>query len=393
MTNSEIHAWHFATRKPVRLRWADGFVTHLEAVSSPPPQNRWIAPGLLDLQVNGYAGVDFQGKDLRVDELLVAVRGLRSAGCTKFLVALITDEWPRLMDRLRRLRSLRSQSAELQAAIIGWHIEGPFLSAEPGFHGAHDASCMRDPSPEHMHELRAAAGDDPLLLTLSPERPGALATIQAAVSQRMAVSLGHTDAPADILRQTVRAGARAFTHLGNGCPRSLDRHDNILWRVFETRGLMVSLIPDQIHVSPPLFRLVHRVLDPESIYYTTDAMSAAGAPPGRYRLGSLELDVGADQIVRQPGQALFAGSALRPIDGIFRAAQMLGCSWKEVWPRFSAAPAKLLGLKNELAIGQPADFCLLTMDGENRLLNIAVCANGYLDPADASIISDLETEA
>jgi len=376
MTNGEIHAWHLATRKPVRLRWTDGCVTHLEEVSSAPPHNQWIAPGLVDLQVNGYAGVDFQGDDLTVDDLLVAVRGLRSAGCTSFLVALITDEWPRLMQRLRRLRSLRSKSAELQAAITGWHIEGPFLSAEPGFHGAHDASCMRDPSPEHIHELRATAGNDPVLLTVSPERSGVLAAIEAAISERMVVSLGHTDASAEMLRQAVKAGARAFTHLGNGCPRALDRHDNILWRVFETPGLMASLIPDQIHVSPPLFRLIHRVLDPESIYYTTDAMSAAGAPPGRYRLGKLELNVGADLIVRQPGQALFAGSALRPIDGIFRAAQMLGCSWQEVWPRFSAAPAKLLGLKNELAIGQPADFCLLMMGGEDRLLNLEICANG-----------------
>ena len=240
---------------------------------------------------------------------------------------------------------------------------------------------MRDPSPEHIHELRATAGDDPLLLTLSPERSGALTAIEAASSNGIVVSLGHTDASADILCQAVRAGARGFTHLGNGCPRELDRHNNILWRVFETTGLMVSLIPDQTHVSPPLFRLIHRVVDPEWIYYTTDAMSAAGAPPGRYRLGKLELNVGADQIVRQPGSALFAGSALRPIDGIFRAAQMLGCSWKEVWPRFSTSPAKLVGLKSELAIGQPANFCLLRRDGENGLLNLAVYANGCLHQA------------
>ncbi len=393
ITDGEIHAWHLATRKPVRVRWADGCITHSEEVLSAPPQDQWIAPGLVDLQVNGYAGIDFQANDLTVDDLLVAVRGLRSAGCTSFLLALITDEWPRLMDRLRRLCSLRSRSAELQAAITGWHIEGPFLSAEPGFHGAHDASCMRDPSPEHIQELRATAGADPLLLTLSPERPGALTAIEAAISNRIVVSLGHTDASADILGQAVQAGARAFTHLGNGCPRALDRHDNILWRVFETTGLMVSLIPDQIHVSPPLFRLIHRVLDPEWIYYTTDAMSAAGAPPGRYGLGKLELHVGADQIVRQPGSALFAGSALRPIDGIFRAAQMLGRSWKEVWPRFSTTPAKLVGLKSDLAIGQPANFCLLTMDGENRLLNLAVYANGCLHPAGHSPIPVPQTEA
>src|SRR5256886_5679973 len=91
-----------------------------------------------------------------------------------------------------------------------------------------------------------------------------------------------------------RSRASAFTHLGNGCPRELDRHDNILWRVFETPGLTVSLIPDSIHVSPAPFRLFHREL--ASICYTTDAMSAAGAPPGLYKIGSLEVEVGPDLI-------------------------------------------------------------------------------------------------
>ena len=372
MTQGEIDGWHFATRKPVRLRWAEGRITHLEVLVSSPSQDQWIAPGLFDLQVNGYGGVDFQQDDLALESLLAAARSLRLAGCTRFLATLITDDWPVLMHRLRRLHALRSQSAELHAAIAGWHIEGPFLSVAPGFHGAHDPARMRDPAPEDILELRAISGDDPVLCTLAPERTGAQKAIEVAVSEGIVVSLGHTDASAEILRLAVQAGARAFTHLGNGCPRALDRHDNILWRVFEASGLMVSLIPDKIHVSAPLFRLVHRVLGPESIYYTTDAMSAAGAQPGRYKLGKFELEVGVDQIVRQPGSQLFAGSALRPVEGVFRAAQMLGSSWQEVWPRFSIAPANLLGIQNDLIVGQPANFCVLKVSAENQLLDLFV---------------------
>src|SRR6185369_13552349 len=134
--------------------------------------------------------------------------------------------------------------------------------------------------------------------------PGALEAIRLAASHGIKISLGHTNASADVLARAVAAGAVGFTHLGNGCPRELDRHDNIVWRVFETPGLLVSLIPDRIHVSPPLFRLIHRVLAAESIYYVSDAMSGAGMPPGRYKLGGLELEVGADQVVRQPGKPL-----------------------------------------------------------------------------------------
>jgi N-acetylglucosamine-6-phosphate deacetylase len=267
----------------------------------------------------------------------------------------------------------------LKAAIAGWHIEGPFLSAEPGFHGAHDPQWMQDPTPRHIEELRRCAGDDPVLLTVAPERQGAMEAIKAAVSVGITVSLGHTDASAELLSQARLQGARGFTHLGNGIPRSLDRHDNIIWRVLETPGLCVSLIPDRIHVSPPLFRIIHRVLGPDSIYYTTDAMSAAGAPPGRYPLGKLELDVGPDQIVRQPGKLLFAGSALRPIDGVFRAAEMLNHKWQDVWKSFSEQPAKLLGLRNELTVGQPATFCLLKTTEQEKLTELQVCANGTFD--------------
>jgi N-acetylglucosamine-6-phosphate deacetylase len=320
--------------------------------------------------VNGYGGVDFQQDNLSAEELLSAARQLRAAGCSRFLVTLITDHWDELTARLRHLRSLRARVTELQAAIAGWHVEGPFLSKEPGFHGAHNPALMLDPTLRHVRELHSICGNDPLLLTLSPERRGALKAIRAAVSLGIKISLGHTNASAKILSAAVGAGATGFTHLGNGCPRELDRHDNILWRIFETPGLAVSVIPDGIHVSPPLFRLIHRTVGSDSIYYTSDAMSAAGRPPGRYKLGSMELEVGFDQIVRQPGKSLFAGSALRPIEGIFRAAKMLGCMWQEVWARFSQAPAALIGLKNELAVGQPANFCVLKVTEENELLRL-----------------------
>lgn len=378
MNTGEIVARHYATREPVRVAWRDGIIASVEKAAS-APDHCWVAPALVDLQVNGFAGVDFQQDNLTADQLLAAVRGLRAAGCTRFLLTLITDDWPRLLRRLRSLRQLRANSPELQLAIAGWHVEGPFLSAEPGFRGAHDPRWMRDPTPADVKELRAATGNDPVLLTLAPERGGALEAIRLASSLGLKVSLGHTNASTEILQRAVAAGAVAFTHLGNGCPRELDRHDNILWRVLDLArsaehplgkdssqaeqmlgapSLHVSLIPDGLHVSPALFRLAHRALG-ESIFYVSDAMSAAGSPPGRYKLGALELEVGADQVVRFPGGTNFAGSAVRPVDGVFRAAQMLGCAWQEVWGRFSDAPARLIGLAPALVADASADFCLI----------------------------------
>jgi N-acetylglucosamine-6-phosphate deacetylase len=375
MNSGQLIARHFATGLPVELKWDNGVVHSVTEVPD-GPADLWIAPALLDLQINGFAGVDFQQDGLSEQELLQAARGLRNAGCTRFLLTLITDDWQKLMQRLRHYRRLRESSPELQQALAGWHIEGPFLSPEPGYAGAHNPECMCNPRPQHIEELRSIAGNDPVMLTIAPERPGALAGIAQATALGITVSLGHTNASQEILTQAVKNGATSFTHLGNGCPNELNRFNNVLWRVFDTRGLTVSLIPDHIHVSPPLFRLVHKAIAPDFIYYTSDAMSAAGAPPGRYRLASLQLEVGEDKIVRYPGKPNFAGSALRPIDGVFLAANMLGCSWREVWSRFSETPARLMHLPVGLKRGDAADFCLLQVDEPNRLRSLEVFANG-----------------
>jgi N-acetylglucosamine-6-phosphate deacetylase len=375
MNDHEVIGRHYRTGNPTRVRWAGRQITEVTTVDSCSPE-LWIAPGVLDPQVNGYGGIDFQQDAVSLEELLLATRQLARDGCGRYLLTLVTDEWGRLLRRLGQYRALRAQSLELQAAVVGWHIEGPFLCAAPGFCGAHDPALMIDPTPAHLQELRHVAGPDPLLLTIAPERTGALHLIPEAVRLGMRVSLGHTNASADILAEAVRSGARAFTHLGNGCPRDLDRHDNILWRVFETSGLIIGLIPDRIHVSPTLFRLIHRLFPAESIYYTTDAMAAAGAGPGHYRLGRLQLQVGADQVVRLPGSANFAGSALRPIDGVLRAARMLDCPWRDVWDRAASVPAELMGLTHGLKVGGPADFVHLDFSGEEVLVQLpAITAN------------------
>ncbi len=356
-------ARRFDTAQPVRLTLDGSIVLGVEAAGD-APEDGWVAPALFDPQINGYAGVDFQRDAIELDDVLKAARGLRAAGCGQFLYTLTTDEWPLMLARLKHVRALREKSKDLQSAIAGWHIEGPFLSPEPGFHGAHDPKLMLDPTPERIHELREAAGNDPLLLTLAPECAGALGAVALAVSLGIRVSLGHTDASAETLAAAAAAGATGFTHLANGCTQKLDRHDNIVLRVLETPGLCASLIPDTIHVSPPMFRLLNRALAAPlaQVCHTTDAMSAAGAPPGRYRIGRIETEVGADKIVRMPGQTNFAGSALRPIDGVFHAAAMTGESWRDAWKKSSLAARRYAGVSTKQ---DGAPFCVLKIEAND----------------------------
>ena len=145
MNSGELHAWHYAMGQPVRVGWREGRITFIEKVEVKPARDMWIAPPLVDLQINGYAGVDFQQEGVSVNDLLRTVRALRRDGCAYFFLTLVTDEWQRLLKRLTHFRSLRESSEELRAAIRGWHIEGPFLSNRPGFCGAHNPAFMLDP--------------------------------------------------------------------------------------------------------------------------------------------------------------------------------------------------------------------------------------------------------
>jgi N-acetylglucosamine-6-phosphate deacetylase len=363
MSEETIHAWHTLTRQPVRLRHKDGKIIALDAVSEKPRTDLWLAPSLLELQVNGYGGVSFQGPDTPAEELLLAVDRLHRDGCGAALLTIITKPWEQILSQVRHVIQLRKESLILRKGIFGFHIEGPFMSPEPGFVGAHNPDYMESPTPEKIRALREAAEDLPILLTVAVERPGVLENIALATSLGIRVALGHTNAPVDRIRAAIDAGAVAFTHFGNGCTQTLDRHDNILWRIFDSPKLVAGIIPDTVHVSPMLFRLMHRALPSNRIYYTTDAVNPAGIPPGLIKMGDKDFYVGEDQVVREPGKSHFCGSAARCIEVAFRAAEMLSCPWQDAWARYTVNPAHLIGIDWELKPGADATFCLLDMVG------------------------------
>jgi N-acetylglucosamine-6-phosphate deacetylase len=337
-----------------RLTWDEKGLRELVGASE--EADLWFAPGLFDLQVNGYGGVDFQ-RPCSQARLEIAAEALRRGGCHRALLTLVTCHWDQLLAKIASLREIVRNEERLHKAFPGWHFEGPFLSGEPGFSGAHNPKWMRDPTKADILRLKSLVGDDPVLITLAPERSGAIEAISQAVKCGFVVSFGHTNATD--LRSAVAAGGTAFTHLGNGCPQRLDRHDNIVWRVIDEGAITAGIIPDGTHVSPSLFRLLHRALGQSRIYWTTDAMAAAGAPCGVYSLGEIELKVKEDRVARNPSTEGFAGSALEPISGIRRGAEMLGMRWQEVWDFFSAQPARLMNRPCVLEPGSPAGFCLL----------------------------------
>ena len=268
-----------------------------------------MVPSLIDIQVNGFAGVDFQKGDLSAAELRQAVDGLAAHQTERFFATLITDSLAALEQKFANLERLRAADPMVGEALCGYHLEGPWLSPEPGYHGAHEARHMILPEVRAFERLQRTAGGNIKLVTLAPERPGSAELIRAAVDSGAEVSLGHTRAEESDIDAAVKAGARFSTHLGNGVPQQLHRHDNVVQRLLARDELIAFFIPDGIHLPPRVLKNFFRAKPAGKALFTTDCMAAAGAPPGQYTLANLTLEVGEDRVVRQPGEMNFAGSA------------------------------------------------------------------------------------
>jgi N-acetylglucosamine-6-phosphate deacetylase len=302
------------------------------------------SPRLFDFQVNGFGGVDFQRDDISLEDLRRAVSALVQHGVSAIFVTLVTADAERLVRRFEAIERARSLDPDIYRMFAGYHLEGPWISPEPGFRGAHSPGPIHGPSAPEFDRLQGAAGGNIRLVTLAPEWPGSPEFIAGLVRQGVHVALGHTNASESEIDGAIAAGARFATHLGNGTPGTLPRHDNVIQRLLSRDELTACLIPDGVHLPPFVLRNFFRAKPPGRVLFTTDAMSGAGAPPGTYTIGDLTIAIGADGIARQPGGGGFAGSTLAPDEGMLRTAAYLGLSQPEAVRLWSEAPAKAFGI-------------------------------------------------
>ncbi len=300
---------------------------------------------LLDIQVNGFAGVDFQQPSLSAAELRRAVDVLAAHQTRRFFATLITDAVAALCAKLENLERLRAADPAVAESLCGYHLEGPWLSPQPGFRGAHDAEHMGPPEPGAFDRLQAAANGNIRLVTLAPEWPGSAPFIRHVTAAGVQVSLGHTDASDADIDAAVAAGAQFCTHLGNGVPIQMHRHANVMQRLLARDELTAFFIPDGIHLPPSVLRNFYRAKPAGKALFTTDCAAPAGAPPGRYRMGQVEMEVGDDRIVRLPGTQHFAGSALCPDEGVRNLQRWLGLDLQAARDHFSTLIAARFGIE------------------------------------------------
>jgi N-acetylglucosamine-6-phosphate deacetylase len=329
----------------------------------------YIFPGFFDPQVNGFAGVDFNGKNLTPEGLRQAAVRLAASGVTRFFPTLTTAPFEKTLIRLKMLSAALETDPLFRKMAMGFHLEGPYISHEEGFRGAHPPEFIRPPKWEEVEKFQEAGNGHIRCITLAPELEGAIPFIERAAKSGVVVGLGHTNASEEILEEALGAGAKLSCHLGNGAHALVPRHRNPIQKQLSMDRLMASIIVDGIHLPDYVVRNFIRAKGIERILLTTDSMAGAAAPPGRYTIGDLAVEVGKDdRAARLPGTPYLAGSTLtmdQAVRNVMRfadlplvpALKMAGRNGGNLFPE----------AKKDLIPGSMADIVLFEYKEEVRI--------------------------
>lgn len=299
----------------------------------------------LDLQVNGYAGTDFNRDGLTAQALHHACTCLREDGCDSILATFITDDLDAMSRRMARLVELRAQDSLAQEVIAGIHIEGPFINPEKGYVGAHPPQHVKPAGIEPMKRLLDAAAGLTRIVTLAPECDERFHVTEFLANDGVTVSAGHCNPSLDMLRAATEHGLKMFTHVGNGCPMLMHRHDNIIHRALTLRDrLWLCFIPDGVHIE--FFALMNylRVAGLEKTIFVTDAISAARLGPGNYTLAGWDIVIGQDLVARSPDGSHFVGSTVTLPRIMSNGQQHLGLGKDELKLLLDTNPRRALGM-------------------------------------------------
>jgi N-acetylglucosamine-6-phosphate deacetylase len=301
--------------------------------------------GYFDLQVNGYGGVDFNQDALSPEQLHAACQKLLADGVEGILLTLITEKIDAMILRLRKIVGMRDADDLAKRVIHGFHVEGPFITSQTGFAGAHPKDAVLPASPDLAAKLLDAGHGLVRLLTLAPECDAEFKTTSFLTKQNVIVSAGHTDATIDQLKGAIDHGLTMFTHLGNGCPMQMHRHDNIVQRALFLRDrLWLCFIADGVHVPFPALSNYLDLIGREKAIIVTDCIAPAGLGPGRYSLGRWDVKIGDDMVARAPDGSHFLGSGVTMQRSYENLRAHAACSEEECNNMLWRNPRKAIGI-------------------------------------------------
>lgn len=378
-SSMRVRARHYRTGELIDIVTTGETISAIEPAGSAPAEltAAYVAPGLCEIQINGCLGYAFGSPTPTHEQIRRIVDVCRRHGITEMLPTLITGSSIDLINGFRILNRVCESDPSVASATLGFHLEGPYLSPFDGPRGAHPAAHVRNPDWDEFRRFQDAAGGRIRLVTLAPERPGAIGMIEKLVESGVVAAIGHTAASPREIRTAIVAGAKLSTHLGNGCHAMLPRHDNCLWEQLAADELWASIIVDGHHLPPAVVKSIVRSKTLSRLILTCDASPLAGLPPGRYRYWDHDLDILPEGRIVVAGTPYLAGSGVFTDTSVRSVIDFAGVPLADAIDLATIQPRRLLGLEpRSLEAGQPADFVLFENTSENPFEIVATVAAG-----------------
>ena len=332
---------------PVEIVLTDASVQKIREVAS-ADNTTWIAPALIDIQVNGFAGFDLNVATVTPEDVSAMVRALWKVGTGFLCPTVVTGSFDRIRNSLRAITEASKVDSLVAHSILGIHLEGPYISAEDGPRGAHPLEHVRDPDWDEFQRWQDITDGKISIVTLAPEKQGAIPFIEKLVADGIVVALGHTDASVDDIQAAIDAGARFSTHLGNGAHALIRRHPNYIWEQLGADELWASLIVDGHHLPPSVAKSMMRAKTLDRCLLVSDAVALAGMKPGIYQFAEKSVELTADRCVRLVGTEYLAGSAIELARGIENSVRFAGISLEEAVSLATLQPMRLLDVKAQV---------------------------------------------
>lgn len=364
-----IEGIHYATGSPVTIEIFEGVIRSIKELKGVKDDRKrlFIAPGLIDNQINGYANFDFSGNNFVPGDLIQAAEAIWREGVTTFLPTLITNSHDNLIRNFRVLNQALSKEELLRLAVPGFHLEGPYISPEDGFRGCHPLKYIRRPSWDEFTAYQEAAGGRIIQITVAPELDGAEEFIRLCIQKGIVVAMGHTNASAEAIKNVVEIGVRLSTHLGNGCANFIHRHKNPIWPQLAEDRLKPSIIADGQHLLPEEIKVFYKVKGPDNIILTSDVVYLAGMAPGKYTFLETEVILTEEGMLLNAVENCLAGASFPLKKGVENMMDFTGCSLSAAINMASAnvAPIYDLNDRGKLDPGKRADLILFERDGNH----------------------------
>jgi N-acetylglucosamine-6-phosphate deacetylase len=393
----DLQGISYYDQSPVSISIEKGIITKTERIKGLKGnvQPLYIAPGLIDMQINGYMSVSFalegaddtaaSSADLSAAEVQKVTKGLWKEGVTTYFPTLTTNSRELLLKNFKII-SGAIDDPSLLGSVPGFHLEGPYISPVDGYRGAHPREFVRKPDWNEFMEFYKATGGRMLIVTIAPEVEGATEFIRKCREKGILVSLGHHNGSADQIKTAADNGAGMTTHLGNGCATNINRHHNPLWPQLADDRLIASIICDGFHLPPDLIKVIYNAKGADRIVITSDITSYAGLPAGEYKIKSGET------IVKTPeGNLRFSGqggglygSATPLWVGVGHVMKVTGCSLAKAISMTSSNVAKVCNLtdRGTLEPGKRADIVMFTLENFRMSIKRTMVAGKFVYEAE-----------